>query len=166
LQVRSKVLKKNQVHTGNMQPVFVGSETFTLNETCLALSSSLIYSFLFCRYYQTGRLTESSDVYSFGIVLLEVVTGEPPIMRGQGFISQRVKNRIATGDINLVADARLQGDYDVSSMWKVVNTAILCTSDDAVQRPTMTAVVLQLKESLALEEARGDHRYGQGKPRE
>jgi hypothetical protein len=27
-------------------------------------------------------------------------------------------------------------------------------------------VVLQLKESLALEEARGDHRYGQGKPRE
>jgi len=34
-------------------------------------------AFCFVRYYLTGRLTESSDVYSFGIVLLEVATGEP-----------------------------------------------------------------------------------------
>ncbi|CAN6210497.1 unnamed protein product [Urochloa humidicola] len=105
-------------------------------------------------YYQTGRLAESSDVYSFGVVLLEVATGEPAIVPGQGFIVQRVKDKITTGGISSVADARLQGSYDVSSMRKVVDTALMCTSDEAAQRPTMSAVVVQLKESLALEEAR------------
>nr|CAB3453198.1 unnamed protein product [Digitaria exilis]CAB3486675.1 unnamed protein product [Digitaria exilis] len=105
-------------------------------------------------YYQTGRLTESSDVYSFGVVLLEVATGEPPIVPGHGHIIQRVKQVIATGDISLVADVRLRGAYDVSSMWKVVDIAMMCVVDAAAQRPTMAAVIMQLKESLALEEAR------------
>uniref|UniRef100_A0A0E0B1V0 Protein kinase domain-containing protein n=1 Tax=Oryza glumipatula TaxID=40148 RepID=A0A0E0B1V0_9ORYZ len=107
-------------------------------------------------YYQTGRLTESSDVYSFGIVLLEIATGEPPIISGQGHIVQRVKNKIVAGDISLIADARLYGAYDVSSMWKVVDTALQCTVDVVAQRPTMATVVAQLKESLALEESRED----------
>uniref|UniRef100_J3MWS0 non-specific serine/threonine protein kinase n=1 Tax=Oryza brachyantha TaxID=4533 RepID=J3MWS0_ORYBR len=113
----------------------------------------------FYRYYRTGRLTESSDVYSFGIVLLEIATGESPILPGQGHIVQRVKERIAIdpSDIRhhrLVSDKRLKGAYDIISMLKVVNTALLCTADVAAERPTMASVVLKLKESLALEEAR------------
>lgn len=107
-------------------------------------------------YYHTGRLTESSDVYSFGVVLLEIATGEPPILPGYGYIVQRVKQKMATGNITSVADARLGGDYEVTSMWKVVDTAIACAADAAVGRPTMAAVVAQLKESIALEEARMD----------
>uniref|UniRef100_J3MWS1 Protein kinase domain-containing protein n=1 Tax=Oryza brachyantha TaxID=4533 RepID=J3MWS1_ORYBR len=107
-------------------------------------------------YYQTGRLTESSDVYSFGIVMLEIATGESPIIQGEGHIVQRVKRKIVAGNIHLIADARLGGAYDVSSMWKVVDTALLCTADVVAQRPTMSIVVAQLRECLALEEARGD----------
>ncbi|KAL5201247.1 hypothetical protein ABZP36_035601 [Zizania latifolia] len=107
-------------------------------------------------YYHTGRLTESSNVYSFGIILLEVATGEPPILHGHGHIVQRVKQKVTSGNISLVADAQLRGSYDVSSMWKVVDIALVCTADVASQRPTMAAVVAQLKESLALEEARED----------
>ncbi|KAM3257045.1 hypothetical protein ACQJBY_049417 [Aegilops geniculata] len=107
-------------------------------------------------YYHTGRLTESSDVYSFGVVLLEIATGGPPILPGHGHIVQRVKQKMATGNITSVADARLGGDYEITSMWKLVDTAIACTADAAVGRPTMAAVVAQLKESLALEEARVD----------
>ena len=70
---------------------------------------------VFIRYYHTGRLTESSDVYSFGVVLLEVATGELPILSGQGHIVLRVKQKIATGDINSVMDARLGGAYEISS---------------------------------------------------
>jgi hypothetical protein len=76
------------------------------------------------------------------------------MLPGLGHIIQRVKRKIDGGDISLVADARLRGAYDVSSMWKVVDTALLCTADFGPQRPTMAAVVVQLKESLALEEAR------------
>ena len=107
-------------------------------------------------YYHTGWLTESSDVYSFGVVLLEVATGEPPVLPGHGHIVQRVKQKIATGNITTVADAHLGGEYDVNSMWKLVDTAMACTADAAVRRPTMAAVVAQLKESLALEEGRED----------
>jgi serine/threonine protein kinase len=109
------------------------------------------------RYYRTGKFTESSDVYSFGVVLLEVATGEPPLVphHRHGHIVQRVKQKIAAnGDIGLVADARLGGAFDVNSMWKLVDTAMMCTVDSAAQRPTMAAIVLQLKESLELEEAR------------
>ncbi|XP_037440974.1 probable LRR receptor-like protein kinase At1g51890 [Triticum dicoccoides] len=107
-------------------------------------------------YYHTGWLTESSDVYSFGVVLLEVATGEPPVLAGHGHIVQRVKQKIATGNITTVADAHLGGEYDVNSMWKLVDTAMACTADAAVRRPTMATVVAQLKESLALEEGRED----------
>jgi hypothetical protein len=108
------------------------------------------------RYFHTGRLTESSDVYSFSVVLLEIATGEPPMLPGHGHIVQRVKQKIATGNISSVADERLSGAYEVTSMWKVIDTAMACTADTSDRRPTMAAVVAQLKESLALEEARED----------
>ncbi|KAF7058732.1 hypothetical protein CFC21_065730 [Triticum aestivum] len=107
-------------------------------------------------YYHTGWLTESSDVYSFGVVLLEVATGEPPVLAGHGHIVQRVKQKIATGNVTTVADAHLGDEYDVNSMWKLIDTALACTADDAVRRPTMAVIVAQLKESLALEEGRED----------
>ncbi|CAL5081063.1 unnamed protein product [Urochloa decumbens] len=105
-------------------------------------------------YYLTGRITESSDVYSFGVILLEAATGEPPLVPGHGHIVQRVKQRIAAGDIASIADSRLGGAYDVSSMWMVVDTAMACTADAGAKRPSMADVVAQLKDSLALEDAR------------
>ncbi|XP_045085922.1 probable LRR receptor-like serine/threonine-protein kinase At1g51820 [Aegilops tauschii subsp. strangulata] len=105
-------------------------------------------------YYHTSGLTESSDVYSFGVILVEIATGEGPILLSHGHIIHRVKQKIASGNISSIADARLNDAYDVSSMWKVIDTTMACTSDVAVRRSTMAAVVVQLRESLALEEAR------------
>uniref|UniRef100_A0A0E0B1W4 Protein kinase domain-containing protein n=1 Tax=Oryza glumipatula TaxID=40148 RepID=A0A0E0B1W4_9ORYZ len=126
------------------------------SQTHISVTAAGTVGYIDPEYYQTGRLTESSDVYSFGVVLLEVVTGELPILAGDGHIVQRVERKVTSGSIGLVADARLNDSYDISSMWKVVDTAMLCTTDVAIQRPTMSTVVLQLKECLALEEARED----------
>ncbi|BAF24873.2 Os09g0353200 [Oryza sativa Japonica Group] len=126
------------------------------SQTHISVTAAGTVGYIDPEYYQTGRLTESSDVYSFGVVLLEVVTGELPILAGHGHIVQRVERKVTSGSIGLVADARLNDSYDISSMWKVVDTAMLCTTDVAIQRPTMSTVVLQLKECLALEEARED----------
>ncbi|EEE69540.1 hypothetical protein OsJ_29016 [Oryza sativa Japonica Group] len=119
-------------------------------------NSFTLFTALKYLYYTTGRLTESSDVYSFGIVLLEITTGEPPIIPEKGHIVQRVKKKIVSGNISSVADAHLGGAYNVSSMWKVVNIAMMCTTDIATQRPKMADVVVQLKESLDLVEVQGD----------
>ncbi|KAF0915193.1 hypothetical protein E2562_034151 [Oryza meyeriana var. granulata] len=133
------------------------SKTYlTETQTHISVTAAGTAGYIDPEYYQTGRLIERSDVYSFGIVLLEIATGESPIKLGQSHIVQRVKKKIIAGNIRLIADVRLGGAYDVSSMWKVVDTALLCTADVADQRPTMAFVAAQLKESLALEEARED----------
>jgi serine/threonine protein kinase len=108
-----------------------------LFSSCNLQISFLVFTFLFnfracCffRYYHTCRLTESSDVYSFGVVLLVTATGKPPLVSGHGHIVQRVNQMITKGyDINSIADVRLEGAYDVNSMWKVIDTANKCTSD-------------------------------------
>ncbi|KAG1346648.1 putative LRR receptor-like serine/threonine-protein kinase [Cocos nucifera] len=112
-------------------------------------------------YYQTYQINEKSDVYGFGVVLLELITGQPPLLPtpGEGHIVQRVRAKVARGNIDDIVDARLQGEYDVNSVWKAVNIALMCTALSSVQRATMDDVVMQLKESLALQIAWNQHHY-------
>ena len=91
-------------------------------------------------------------MYSFGIVLLEVVTGQPPILPESVHIVQWARQRLAKGDIESVVDDNMQGRYDLNSVWKVADLALRCTEQAASQRPAMADVVVQLKESLELEE--------------
>ncbi|URE17724.1 receptor-like serine threonine-protein kinase [Musa troglodytarum] len=58
---------------------------------------------------------------------------------------------LANGNIEDVVDSKLQGEYDLNSVWKVADIAFRCTSQAFHERPTMTDVVAELKESLALE---------------
>ncbi|XP_006654674.1 putative leucine-rich repeat receptor-like serine/threonine-protein kinase At2g19230 [Oryza brachyantha] len=108
-------------------------------------------------YVTTYLVTEKIDIYSFGVVLLEVVTGQPHILKCPEPVSiiQWTQQRLSRGNIEDVVDTRMQGDhYDINGVWKVVDVALKCTAQDAKQRPTMTNVVSQLKECLELEENR------------
>ena len=95
-------------------------------------------------------MNEKSDVYSFGIVLLEIITGQPPISSDQrgGTLLSWVKFRLERGDIDGIVDKRLMGDYDQNSMWKTLEVALACASPKSIHRPTMSEVVAQLKECL------------------
>jgi Protein tyrosine and serine/threonine kinase len=109
----------------------------------------------------TFQLTEKSDVYSFGVVLLQIVTGQPAVIQGTGpdsgnvNVIQWVNQRLARGEIESVVDARMQGEYDINSVWKAADVALKCTAQTSAPRPTMTEVVIQLKECLELEVATG-----------
>ncbi|KAK3220080.1 hypothetical protein Dsin_014050 [Dipteronia sinensis] len=109
-------------------------------------------------YYVSNRLTEKSDVYSFGVVLLEIITSKSPIIRTNEYektsLSQWVDSLLAQGDIRNIVDPRLQGDFDINSVWKAVEIAMACLSPSANKRPTMTVVVMELNESLATEMTR------------
>ncbi|KAJ3695098.1 hypothetical protein LUZ60_000475 [Juncus effusus] len=105
-------------------------------------------------YHKSYKLTEKSDVYSFGVVLLELITGNPPILSSPERVPIRtsVKKRLGKGNIEDIADPKLDGEYDVNSMWKVIELAMNCTEDQSFGRPAMAEVVTQLKESLRMEE--------------
>ncbi|KAL5575501.1 hypothetical protein UlMin_017200 [Ulmus minor] len=109
-------------------------------------------------YYLTSRLNEKSDIYSFGVVLLQLITSRPAISRDneneRSHISQWVSVQLGNGDINSIVDPRLQGDFDTNSMWKAVEIAMACLSQSAARRPNMSIVVTELKECLVAELSR------------
>ncbi|KAH1219348.1 LRR receptor-like serine/threonine-protein kinase IOS1 [Glycine max] len=107
-------------------------------------------------YFITNRLTEKSDVYSFGVVLLEIITSQPVIARKEEsiHISEWVSSLIAKGDIEAIVDPRLEGDFDSNSVWKAVEIATACLSPNMNKRPITSVIVIELKESLAMELAR------------
>ncbi|KAK8469754.1 hypothetical protein PHAVU_005G164400, partial [Phaseolus vulgaris] len=107
-------------------------------------------------YYTNNRLTEKSDVYSFGVVLLEIITGQQVIARNEerSNIIEWVRSLVAIGDIKAIVDSRLEGDFDINSAWKAVEIAMACVSLRPNQRPIMSVVVFELKETLATELAR------------
>ncbi|XP_065632094.1 LRR receptor-like serine/threonine-protein kinase IOS1 isoform X2 [Quercus suber] len=112
-------------------------------------------------YYITNWLTEKSDVYSFGVVLLEIITNRPVIERSKErtHISQWVSSMLARGDIKNIVDPKLDGNYNVNSVWKAVEIAMLCLSPTSSKRPTMDQVVAELKECVQTEIAQRKDRY-------
>ncbi|CAI9092003.1 OLC1v1027137C6 [Oldenlandia corymbosa var. corymbosa] len=101
-------------------------------------------------YYETNRLHEKSDVYSLGVVMLEVITGRPAIvgMVEKRNIVQWVTYLVATGDIASIVDPKLKRMYDVNSAWKALEVAMACTSYSSAKRPTMAQVITELKDCL------------------
>ncbi|KAJ4771482.1 Leucine-rich repeat protein kinase family protein [Rhynchospora pubera] len=104
-------------------------------------------------YYSLYQLSEKSDVFSFGIVLLEIITGQPPIIGSPegGHVTHWVSEKLSRGDIQSIIDPRMHGQYDINSVWKVTDLARKCTENSSANRPTMDVVVMELKESLDLE---------------
>ncbi|XP_052300417.1 putative leucine-rich repeat receptor-like protein kinase At2g19210 [Citrus sinensis] len=107
-------------------------------------------------YYISNRLTEKSDVYNFGVVLLEIITSKSVIERTheRTHITQWVSFMLGKGDIESIVDPRLLEDFDINSVWKTVEIAMACVSQTSTKRPTMNQVVMELNESLAIETAR------------
>lgn len=100
-------------------------------------------------YYSTRQMNEKSDVYSLGVVLLEVITGQPAIASSKTekvHISDHVRSILANGDIRGIVDQRLRERYDVGSAWKMSEIALACTEHTSAQRPTMSQVVMELKQ--------------------
>ncbi|CAN6329487.1 unnamed protein product [Urochloa humidicola] len=106
-------------------------------------------------YYNTSQLSEKSDVYSFGVVLLELITGQSPAVPVSStesiHIALWVRQKLSEGDIASIADPRMRGEYDVNSVWKVAELALKCKELPSRERPAMTDIVAELKESLELQ---------------
>ncbi|KAI5063543.1 hypothetical protein GOP47_0022090 [Adiantum capillus-veneris] len=112
-------------------------------------------------YLSSMKLTEKVDVYSFGVLLFEVICGRTAVFiddSGQQFhIVEWAKSSIERGVIDDIVDASLHRQYDNSSVWKVLEIAMACVHFSSSQRPRMSAVYHELKEAERME-LESDHR--------
>ncbi|KAL3349920.1 hypothetical protein AABB24_022798 [Solanum stoloniferum] len=105
-------------------------------------------------YYMTNQLTEKSDVFSFGVVLLEIVTGKVPIDKGR-YIVKEVKDAMdMTKDLyNLheILDPVVRSGATPRSLEEFVVLALKCVEEGGVNRPKMSEVVKQIENIMEIE---------------
>ncbi|XP_028756234.1 probable LRR receptor-like serine/threonine-protein kinase At1g51880 [Neltuma alba] len=112
------------------------------------------FGYLDPEFHRTGNLNKKSDIYSFGIILLELMTGQPAITGTSDsirHISDWVSPKLETGDIQAIVDPRLEGKFSSASAWKFLEIAMSCITPTAIQRPDISSVVIDLKQCLAME---------------
>ncbi|XP_021820191.1 putative leucine-rich repeat receptor-like serine/threonine-protein kinase At2g19230 [Prunus avium] len=113
------------------------------------------YGYLDPQYCTTGQLTRKSDAYSFGIVLLELITGRPAIITDLELVhvnvSDWVRAKFERMEIEGIVDSRVQGTYKYSSAQKAIETALACVSKTPTERPEISYVYDRLKECLEIE---------------
>ncbi|KAK9012853.1 hypothetical protein V6N11_040885 [Hibiscus sabdariffa] len=112
-------------------------------------------------YYSTQQLSAKSDVFSFGVVLLEIISGREPLNiqrpRNEWSLVEWVssylmaKPFIRESKIDEIVDPNIKGGYHAEAMWRVVEAALACIEPFSAYRPCMDDIVRELEDALIIE---------------
>ncbi|KAI0498575.1 hypothetical protein KFK09_019463 [Dendrobium nobile] len=107
-------------------------------------------------YLSTGKSSERTDVFGYGIMLLELVTGQRAIdfsrleEEDDVLLLDHVKKLVREKRLDSIIDRNLKKNYNAEEVEKMIQVALLCTQATPEDRPTMSEVVRMLEgEGLA-----------------
>ncbi|ESR62769.1 hypothetical protein CICLE_v10014603mg [Citrus x clementina] len=113
-------------------------------------------------YLSTGQSSEKTDVFGFGVLLLELITGQKALDVGngqvqKGMILDCVRTLHEERRLDVLIDRDLKGSFDPMELEKMVQLALQCTQSHPNLRPKMSEVlkVLEVLVEPVTEESQG-----------
>ncbi|KAL6526427.1 hypothetical protein OROHE_015436 [Orobanche hederae] len=101
-------------------------------------------------YLSTGKSSEKTDVFGFGIMLLELVTGQRAIdfarleEEDDVLLLDHVKKLQSVERLDAILDPNLHKDHNINEVETMIQVALLCTQPSPEDRPRMSEVVRML----------------------
>ncbi|KAB2015596.1 hypothetical protein ES319_D08G036600v1 [Gossypium barbadense] len=104
-------------------------------------------------YIETGHLTDKSDVWSFGVVLYEIITGRRSLERGRAKPEQKLLDWVKLFPVDgkkfgSIMDPRLENRFSIGAARDIAKLANSCLSKSHKDRPKMSRVVDRLKQII------------------
>lgn len=107
------------------------------------------FGYIAPEYFMQGKVSDKVDVYSFGIVLLELLTGRKPIdfkaPKGQESLVKWAMALLQGGNLKELLDPRPDADSDIVQIRRMVLAAALCIQQSARLRPKLSQILALLK---------------------
>ncbi|KAG5581013.1 hypothetical protein H5410_051640, partial [Solanum commersonii] len=102
-------------------------------------------------YLSTGKSSEKTDVFGYGVMLLELITGQRAFDLARlandddVMLLDWVKGLLKDKKYETLVDADLQGNYNEEEVEQLIQVALLCTQSTPTERPKMSEVVRMLE---------------------
>ncbi|KFK26217.1 hypothetical protein AALP_AA8G217700 [Arabis alpina] len=127
------------------------------SETHLSTRIMGTFGYLAPEYAASGKLTDKADVFSFGVVLLELITGRRPISNSQDetiidWAKHRITKALNDGDFDGLVDPLLEDGFEISEMRTMVFCASSSIRHSAKLRPRMSQIVRALEGTMSLDD--------------
>ncbi|GLT27329.1 hypothetical protein SLA2020_023350 [Shorea laevis] len=102
-------------------------------------------------YLSTGKSSEKTDVFGYGVMLLELITGQRAFDLARlandddVMLLDWVKGLLKDKKLEILVDSDLQGKYVQDEVEQLIQVALLCTQGSPMERPKMSEVVRMLE---------------------